>query len=125
DLHLPVEIIGCPTVRDSDGMALSSRNVFLDPEERVQAKSISRGLFAAQDAFSSGELSSDFLRAVVRKELEPNNLLFTEYVSLCRPGSMEEVLGECEEGDILSVAVRLASTRLIDNIRLRNRPGSN
>ena len=125
DLHLPVEIINCPTVRDTDGMALSSRNIFLDPRERVQAKSISRGLFAAQDAFSTGELSSHALRNIVRKELEPNNLLFTEYVSLCRPESMDEVLGECEAGDILSVAVRLNSTRLIDNIRLRNRPESN
>jgi pantoate--beta-alanine ligase len=125
DLHLPVEIINCPTVRDTDGMALSSRNIFLDPRERVQAKSISRGLFAAQDAFSTGELSSHALRNIVRKELEPNNLLFIEYVSLCHPESMDEVLGECETGDILSVAVRLNSTRLIDNIRLRNRPESN
>ena len=125
DLHLPIEIIGSPTVRDKEGMALSSRNIFLDHEERVQAKSISRGLFAAQDAFSSGEVSAQTLRNLVRTELASHNLLSIEYVSLCRPESMNEVLGECQEGDVLSVAVRLDSTRLIDNIHLRDCPKSN
>ncbi len=118
DLLLPVEIVGCETVREPDGLAMSSRNVYLQPEERTQALSLSRGLRAAESAWAAGERDAETLRRLVRVEIEAQPLARIDYVSLAD----QDTLGECEGAvgrpALLSLAVRFGGTRLIDNIVL-------
>jgi pantoate--beta-alanine ligase len=122
DLHLPIEIIGCPTVREADGLALSSRNVYLTTEERLQALSLSRGLVRAGDAFAAGLRDAGELRALVREQVGPQALADIDYISLAHPETLEELSGDVEEGTggvaLLSLAVHFGATRLIDNVVL-------
>jgi len=118
DLDLPVDIVACPTVRDPDGLALSSRNAYLSPEERTAALAISRGLQLASDAFGAGERNADNLRYLVEKELEGQLLIRPDYVSLADDEALQELEGEVSGLALLSVAVHIGSTHLIDNITL-------
>jgi len=118
DLDLPVEIVACPTVRDPDGLALSSRNAYLSPEEREAALSISRGLMLAVDAFRAGERSADTLRFLVEGELEAEPLVRIDYVSLAHDDTLVEMSGEVTSSALLSVAVHVGATHLIDNVTL-------
>jgi pantoate--beta-alanine ligase len=103
DLELPVEIVGCPTVRDADGLALSSRNVFLSPDERAMAVALPRALEAGLRAHRSGE---DAVRAA-RKVLD------------AEPGLRVDYVAEADlDGPTLAAAVVVGSTRLIDNVLL-------
>ncbi|MQA00554.1 MAG: pantoate--beta-alanine ligase [Dehalococcoidia bacterium] len=118
DLNLPVEIVACPTVRDPDGLALSSRNAYLSPEEREQALSLSRGLRLATKAFADGERGADALRRIARREIEAQSLSDIDYVALADAETLAEVEGEVTRPALLLVAVRFGKTRLIDNARL-------
>jgi pantoate--beta-alanine ligase len=114
DLAIPTEVIACPTVREADGLALSSRNVHLTPEERAAAPVLRRALTAAREAWAAGERSGDVLRATMRRVLAGESLARPDYVSVA-DGS---TLGELERVDgpaLLSLAVRFGDTRLIDN----------
>jgi pantoate--beta-alanine ligase len=110
--------VACATVRDADGLALSSRNAYLSSEERAAALSLSRGLFLARDAFQAGERDADNLRFLVESELEAEPLVRTDYVSLAHDDSLVELEGEIAVTALLSVAVHVGSTHLIDNVRL-------
>jgi pantoate--beta-alanine ligase len=118
DLVLPVDVIGCPIIREPDGLAMSSRNVYLSSEERSQALGISRGLRRAEAAWSDGVRDPDALRALVRAEIEAQPLARPEYVSMADTETLEEVTGPTSRGALLSVAVRFGGTRLIDNVVL-------
>ncbi|HEY8489723.1 MAG TPA: pantoate--beta-alanine ligase [Dehalococcoidia bacterium] len=115
DLNLPVEIVPCPTVREPDGLAMSSRNVYLTPEERREALALSRALREAERLFAAGERDAGVLRDRVRAviaEGAPRGRI--DYVSVADA----ETLAELEWVDrraLVSLAVRFPSARLIDN----------
>ncbi len=114
DLAIPIEVVAHPTVREPDGLALSSRNVHLSTDERAAAPVLRRALLAAREAWEAGERSGDALRAVMRGVLGQEPIAHPEYVSVADA----ETLGELERVDgpaLLSMAVRFGSTRLIDN----------
>lgn len=121
DLNLAVEIVACPTVRDPDGLALSSRNAYLSEEERTNALALSRGLRLAETAFASGERDAERLRALVRGEMEAAPLVRIDYVSLSDDETLEELPGTIEPPSLLSVAAHVGETHLIDNVTLGHR----
>jgi pantoate--beta-alanine ligase len=116
DLALPVRIDVVPIVRDDDGLALSSRNVYLSDEERARARSLSAGLFAARAAFADGVTSADRLKSFVWGSMR-NAGVEPEYVEVVDPDTLES-LAEAAPGVVLAVAARLGETRLIDNVIL-------
>jgi pantoate--beta-alanine ligase len=114
DLALPTEVIAHPTVREPDGLAMSSRNVHLSPEERAAAPVIHRALLAARSLLERGERSAEVLRSEMRRVLASEPLARPEYVSVAHGTTLEEL--ETLDGPaIFSMAVRFGSTRLIDN----------
>ncbi|MFA7248396.1 MAG: pantoate--beta-alanine ligase [Dehalococcoidia bacterium] len=118
DLRVPTEVIGCPIVREPDGLALSSRNVYLSPEEHEQALSLSRGLRAAEAAWADGVRDAESLRRRVREEIEAQPLANIDYVSLADQRTLAELTGPVRAPALLSLAVRFGATRLIDNTLL-------
>jgi pantoate--beta-alanine ligase len=117
DLNFPLEIVVCPTVREPDGLALSSRNAYLSPDERQAATVLYRALAAAQAAHAEGERDADVLRSVMSSTLAGEPLAREEYVSVADRETLDE-LEEVPLGALLSLAVRIGKTRLIDNIVL-------
>ncbi|TME10178.1 MAG: pantoate--beta-alanine ligase [Chloroflexi bacterium] len=114
DLALPTEVIAHPTVREPDGLAMSSRNVHLSTEERAAAPVIRRALLAARSLRERGERSAEALRSEMRHVLAAEPLAQPDYVSVADASSLEEL--ETLDGPaLLSMAVRFGSTRLIDN----------
>ena len=113
DLALPVEIVVCPTVREPDGVALSSRNRYLTPDEREQAPALYRALQAAASAAAEGEKSADKLRALMHDAIAPATLGTADYVSIADADSLEE-LSVLDRPALASLAVRFLSARLID-----------
>ena len=114
DLALPTEVIGCPTVREPDGLAMSSRNVHLSPDERAAAPVLRRALTAARTMRGRGERSAEALRSEMRRILAEEPLANPEYVSVADGSTLEE-LTTVTGPALLSMAVRFGSTRLIDN----------
>ncbi len=114
DLALPTEVIACPTVREADGLALSSRNVHLSPAERAAAPVLRRALLAARDAHAAGERSGETLRGLMRATLATEPLALVDYVSVADDGTLAE-LERVDGPALLSLAVRFGTTRLIDN----------
>lgn len=114
DLALPTEVIAHPTVREPDGLAMSSRNVHLSPEERAAAPIIHRALLAARSLRERGERSAEALRSEMRQVLASERLAQPEYVSIADALTLEE-LQTLDGPALLSMAVRFGSTRLIDN----------
>jgi len=115
DLNFPVEIVVCPIVREPDGLAMSSRNTYLNPAERQAATVLYRSLSAAVDAFKAGERDADRLRAIVTEMVNAEPLAELEYISCAHPETLQELDGEVERA-LLSMAVRVGKTRLIDNM---------
>jgi len=116
DLALPVEIVPVPTVREPDGLAMSSRNVYLTPEERRVAAALPQALFAALERFRTGERAAEVLRRTVRDALARTPVRL-EYVSVSDRESFEEV-ERVERPALLLVAAWVGTTRLIDNVLL-------
>ncbi len=114
DLAIPTEVIACPTVREADGLAMSSRNVHLSPAERAAAPVLHRALMAARAAWTAGERSGGALRARMEAVLASEPLAAVEYVSCADAATLAE-LDQLDGPAVLSLAVRLGSTRLIDN----------
>ncbi len=117
DLNFPVELVVCPTVREPDGLALSSRNAYLSPEERRAATVLYRALVAAKDRYEAGERNAEALRAVMRSVVTSEPLASEEYVSAANPETFDE-LRQIDKQVLLSLAVRIGRTRLIDNFLL-------
>jgi pantoate--beta-alanine ligase len=114
DLAIPTEVIACPTVREADGLALSSRNVHLSPEERAAAAVLHRALVLAHERWSAGERSADTLRRLMLDELAAERLASVDYVSVADATTLAE-LDAIGGPALLSLAVRFGNTRLIDN----------
>jgi pantoate--beta-alanine ligase len=117
DLALRTEVIACPTVRESDGLAMSSRNAHLSPAERAAAPVVHRALVAARDRWEAGERSGDVIREVMRRVLSSETLAMPEYVSCADARTLAE-LDHVTGPALLSMAVLFGSTRLIDNEQL-------
>ena len=117
DLNFPVEIVVCPTVRELDGLALSSRNAYLNPDERQAAAVLYRALSAAKEAFDAGERAAAKLREVMSSALAAEPLAHPDYVSTADPDTLAE-LDQIQKSVLLSMAVRIGTTRLIDNFLL-------
>jgi pantoate--beta-alanine ligase len=115
DLNIPTEIIICPTVREEDGLAMSSRNSYLSPDEREAANVLFRALSAAKEAFERGAKDSEILHTQMQKMLESEPLAEVEYVSVADMETLEEITGSVDRA-LLSLAVRIGRTRLIDNV---------
>jgi len=118
DLNFPVEMVICPTVREADGLALSSRNSYLTPEQRVAAPALYRALTIAQTAFQQGERRGDTLLTIMRDTVAAEPLARLGYVSAANPLTLAEwdhVDGDC----LLSLTVFFGRTRLIDNLLLQ------
>lgn len=119
DLNYDVEILGCPIVRDQDGLALSSRNRYLSPAERAAALSLFRSLKVAESLVEEGEREGPRVIAAARTEIEKEPLARIEYVKVCNPETLEEVAKIQGGGAVLALAVRIGGTRLIDNTLLK------
>jgi len=117
DLALTVQIESVPTVREADGLALSSRNIFLSIEEREAAVALSRALFRAQESFEWGERDAHRLRQIVRDMLDLELLVRADYVSVADASTLDEV-DRIDRPALLSLAAWVGQTRLIDNIPL-------
>jgi pantoate--beta-alanine ligase len=123
DLAIATEVIACPTVREADGLALSSRNVHLTPEQRAAAPVLHRALARARERWEAGERSADALRETMRAELASEPLADVDYVSVADGTTLAEA--DIVDGPtLLSLAVRFGTTRLIDNEPLGARPAT-
>ncbi len=120
DLNIPVEIIGCPIVREASGLAMSSRNQYLTPEQRQEAAILYHALQQAQKAFTAGEHCSEALIETVKKEVATASAVTLEYVELVHPITLMP-LEKVEESAMLAIAARVGTARLIDNVILQNR----
>ena len=117
DLDVPVEIVGLPIVREPDGLALSSRNVYLSPEQRAAALVLSRSLNAASDAFRAGERDATRLRSIIEAMVAAEPLAELDYASIADAETLDE-LAVVDRPALASLAVRFGGTRLIDNATL-------
>jgi pantoate--beta-alanine ligase len=114
DLNFPLEIVVCPTTREPDGLAMSSRNVYLDSEQRKGATVLFRSLSAAKELYESGERDAEKIREKMKEVLAGEPLAEPQYVSCSDYDTLEE-LDEIKGKALLSMAVHFGKTRLIDN----------
>ncbi|KEO84291.1 pantoate--beta-alanine ligase [Tumebacillus flagellatus] len=117
DLNTPVEVVPCPIVREPDGLAMSSRNVYLSDEERVQALVLSRSLRMAAERVQAGERDADALVAAVREMIQEQPLAKLDYVQIVSMRDLS-LLSTLDQPALLALAVKFGKTRLIDNIVL-------
>ena len=118
DLDMDVEIVAVPTVREEDGLAMSSRNVYLTPEERQAAPVVYRALSRAVDLWRKGETGCETLRAEMKAVLESESLVSgVDYVSVADPITLEELV-QAAPSAMVSTAVHIGKARLIDNVLL-------
>lgn len=123
DLHLPVEVVGHPIVREADGLAMSSRNVYLSADERRRALALSRGLSAAARAFAAGERNAGRLRGLAVAEVEQVSTS-VDYVTIADADALVpfEETAEIGRRAVIAIACRIGKTRLIDNLVLGEDP---
>ncbi len=117
DLAMPTRIVVCPTLREPDGLAMSSRNTYLDPAQRRAAPVLHRALTAAKDRYDTGERNAETLRDAMQHTLAQEPLAQVEYVSAADPVTLLE-LDRVGDSALLSMAVRIGRPRLIDNFLL-------
>ena len=118
DLHLPVEIVVLPTVREADGLALSSRNQHLGPEERRAAPVLYRALRRAEEMFADGERDAARLVRAMHKEIAPEPLARIDYVGITDTEKLDPIDNLTGRSALASLAVHIGATRLIDNVIL-------
>ena len=119
DLNVPGEVIVVPTVREADGLAMSSRNTYLTAEQRRAAPVVHRSLTAALGLYRSGETGAGALRETIESTLASEPLVAAiDYVSVADPLTLLEIEGDVADGAMASTAVRFGKTRLLDNIIL-------
>jgi pantoate--beta-alanine ligase len=121
DLQMPVEVIGCPTVREPDGLAMSSRNVYLSPPERAAAATLSGALSDAKRLFQEGVRDALTLQNSVQSLLAAEPLIRIDYVAVVQPHTLQPLTTLGPDGAVICLAVWLGKTRLIDNLRLDGR----
>lgn len=117
DLNMNLEVIVLPTVREKDGLAMSSRNVYLSPEERRAATILFKALTSAQELYNSGETNAEYIRQQMTTLITGEPLAKIDYVSIADPDTLEE-LSTIDRPALVSLAVKIGKTRLIDNIQL-------
>ncbi len=115
DLNFPIEVVVCPTVREPDGLAMSSRNAYLSPAERQAATVLYRALTSAKEKYEHGERKAEALCATMRSVVRSEPLAYEQYVSAADPETLCE-LQTIDKTVLLSLAVRIGKARLIDNI---------
>jgi pantoate--beta-alanine ligase len=115
DLAFPVQVVVCPTVREPDGLAMSSRNSYLSPEERKAATVLYRALLAAMEAYEAGQRDAQALRVRMEEVLASEPLARPQYVSVADPETLDELSGPVRRA-LCSMAVFVGTTRLIDNL---------
>jgi len=121
DLDVPVQVRTCPIVREADGLALSSRNVYLNPEQRRHAVALSQALEAAADRIEAGERDAVKVRLLLEQRIAATPGAVLDYAAVIDAGTLQPL--ETLAGDVLlALAVRFGTTRLIDNRRLRIEP---
>ena len=121
DLFFDVELRIMPIIREADGLAKSSRNTYLSPEERTAALVLSHSLLEAQNKFAAGERNIERLLDSVTEKITSEHLAKIEYVSLYQLPDLEEVEGALQGANLLALAVRFGNTRLIDNCILEDK----
>jgi pantoate--beta-alanine ligase len=116
DLDMDIDVVICPTVREHDGLAMSSRNVYLDAEQRKASAVISSCLAGASDLIKSGIIDIDYIKGNIRAKLlnEPH-ITGVDYAGIYDPATLDE-LSQIQEEVLLAIAVRIGNTRLIDNV---------
>ncbi len=117
DLNFPVEIVACPIVREADGLAMSSRNSYLDLEQRKHALVLYRSLLRVKKVWTAGERDAAKLAALGREEIAREKSVEVDYFEIVDPDSLDPVL-RVERGALVAVAALVGRTRLIDNIVL-------
>ena len=117
DLDFPLEIVGVPTVREPDGLAISSRNVYLDPEEREAATVLWKALSAAQSLCNEGVLSCPNIQAEMTRIINSEPLARIAYATIAHPDTLQD-LQTVQPGALALLAVHIGKTRLIDNLPL-------
>jgi pantoate--beta-alanine ligase len=115
DLNLPVEIVVCPIIREPDGLAMSSRNVYLNPEQRKQALALRHSLLRVQELVTAGERNANKLVAAGREEFARENAVRLDYFEIVDPETLDPI-PDISQGALAAVAAFVGSTRLIDNI---------
>ena len=123
DLDFPLEIIVCPTVRESDGLAMSSRNRYLSAEERRQALTLSRALHAAEVQSARGEHRASALLETMRATLQEEPAIRVDYIAAVDPDTLLPI-DDVAAGALLAVAAYVGNTRLIDNVLLASAAGN-
>ncbi len=121
DLNLPVDVVVVPTLREEDGLAMSSRNSYLSAEERERALCLNQGLFAAQEAFRNGERRPDRLLSTAREGMASADRI--QYLELVDAQTLESLQEPVDRTAALCVAAYVGATRLIDNVLLAPSPG--
>jgi pantoate--beta-alanine ligase len=117
DLNFPIELVICPTVREPDGLAMSSRNAYLNAKERLAATVLYRALSVAREKYDQGERDAEALRASMQMVIGSEPLASVQYISAADPKTLCE-LQQIEKGVLLSLAVQIGKARLIDNFLL-------
>lgn len=120
DLHFPLEILPCPMVREPDGLAMSSRNRYLSPEQRQAATVLSRGLFAARDLFAAGERDPAVLIAIAKNIISEESLVGLQYLELRDAETLADIAA-LDRPAVLALAAFMGAARLIDNVVLTTR----
>ncbi|MGW8250925.1 MAG: pantoate--beta-alanine ligase [Anaerolineales bacterium] len=118
DLDFPLQVVVCPILREADGLAMSSRNTYLNPQERQAATVLYRALSAARRAYDSGERDAERLRQIMANTINAEPLARLQYVSCADPRNLQEIEGPIHGRALLSMAVFVGRTRLIDNVLL-------
>jgi len=118
DLNMPIRIVPVPTVREPDGLAMSSRNSYLDPEERKSALCLKKSLDLADKMFQGPEKDADIIKKAIVSLIQDHPFTDIDYVSLCDPENFEDI-EKLGEKTLLALAVRIGKTRLIDNCLLQ------
>lgn len=114
DLNMDVEIVDVPTVREADGLAMSSRNKYLNPEERKSALCIKKSIDMAAKMVEKGELSSEKLKTSIKDLIESYPYTDIDYINVCDPETLEDI-NTLRDKSLLAMAVKVGKTRLIDN----------
>jgi pantoate--beta-alanine ligase len=122
DLKFPVEIVACPIVREADGLAMSSRNAYLDGAQRRQALVLHRALARVEDMWEAGERDAEKLGAAGREEVAGEKSVRLDYFEIVDPESLDPI-EDLAGGALVAVAAFVGPTRLIDNIQLPKCPG--
>jgi pantoate--beta-alanine ligase len=118
DLNMDIEVVGMPTIREPDGVAMSSRNAFLNPKKRKEAACLYRSLLKGKELFAQGERSAATILQEVSRIIEEDKSAVIEYIKICDAHTLEDI-EEIKGEAVIALAVKMGKTRLIDNIILK------